>query len=419
MHASMIQKTTIPTATVFLSLWLMCTEFSPQLQAQEAISTTQDDHVSELIAQLGDMQFALREQASSGLLEVGEAALPQLRQVPANAPFEVRYRAQALRERIEKEKFARLSKSFLLELDPGKSYGLPAWDAYRDLVGASRTSKLLFLEMLRQQPALAQLIELAASEHSSQKTHNDLALRASEEANQIRMDLYSMMEPQIGDVVGMLVTAAVLPSQTPVEVSEVIVSNERRSFGNNIHKQGYEACLRKMLSAWIPKTHAAMAPIVLNISLRYDLPEGVSIARQHLTPNFDTDTRKSAFYCMARFGNETDIATLLPLLNEETVAEEFSRDIRASDIHESNSAPPGLEPQRISENRIVRICDLAMVTVLILSGEDPKTIFPRFEADRQLGFFIHSLASPTDLPEDRTEKIKRWKQAHFPEPIKS
>jgi hypothetical protein len=378
-----------------------------------AQSTAIDQRVASLIADLGDAAFAKRERASTELLAIGEDALAQLRALPDSSSFEMRYRAELVRARIEKEKFTRLSNSFLLDLDPNHSYGLPAWSAYRDVVGASRTSKLLFLEMLREQPEVAQLIENASHAQAPQAAQTVLATVASHQAAQVRESLYLILDPKIGDVVGMLLAAATLDMQTPVEISDVIVSNERRSFGSNIQKQGYGTCLRKLMAAWIPKTHDSLAPTVMDIALRYDLAEGVDIARKHLTANFDNDTRKIAFYCLARFGNETDVASLLPLLDDEAVVDEFDRNLGGAGIDVSNAAPPGIQGDAAArENVVVRVNDLALVTIMILSNEDPLLVFPRFEPHPQFGFFVHALACPSELAEDRKQRIEQWKKLH-------
>jgi hypothetical protein len=371
--------------------------------------------VAELVNALGSPEFSQREHASQELLAIGEPALGLLKSISAGASFEVRHRSSLLHRRIEEEKFDRLSKSFLLDLDDNNSYGLPGWQAYRERVGSSRTSKLLFLEMIREQPEVALLIEQASLPEASTAAQNRLASMSAERAVKIRQDLYSMVEPKIGDVVSMLVAACTLTQQTPVEISDVIVSNEHRSFGGNIHKQGYGTCLKRLMAGWLLKTHQSMAPTAMEIALRYDLAEGAELARKHLTPNFDGDTRKWAFYCLSRFGNEADVPQLASLLDDKTVVDEFARGVADDGIHESNSAPPGTQEPAAPGNLVVRINDLALVTILLLTGEEPTTIFTRFQSHPQLGFFIHSLASTADAADAQQQRIQIWKRKYFPQ----
>ncbi|MEO8270787.1 MAG: hypothetical protein ABI557_13775 [Aureliella sp.] len=385
------------------------------LYAQAPDDPSIQQHMAELVGQLGASDFGTREKATADLLSQGAVALPRLRSIPSSAPYEVRHRAQLIQQQIENNKFRTLSRSFLIDLDSSKSYGLPGWDRYRQLVGSSRTSKLLFLDMIRQQPEVAQLIELAGAESPSPAAVSSLEKLASMEATRLRNNLFLLREPKIGDSVAMLMVAATLPSQTPVEISDIISISERRSFEGNIHKEGYRNCLRKLLGAWLPKTHVAMSLETMDCALNYDLAEGAEIARRCLTSNYDQDTRKLAFYCLARFGNETDIARIAPFLDDRAIVEEFARGTLMSDVHESNAPPPGIQPDPAGANNlVVRVNDLALVTSILLSGENPKQVFPSYEEHERLGFFIHSLATPTEGDAAQQQRIDQWKQQHQP-----
>ncbi len=394
-------------------------------QATDANLSRRD---AQLVEQLGAEKFQTRELATAELLERGEQVLPLLRSVPATAPYEVRHRAGLIAQQLENDKFVALSRSFLLDLDGEKSYGLPSWHRYRELVGSSRTSKLLFLDMIRRQPEVARLIELAGPADQSSADGSAAAMRALEtiaslEAVRLREELFSFRATTLGDAVAMLLVAATLPTQTPVEISDIISICERRSFDGSIHKDGYKSCLRKLLAEWLPKTHAAMAPAAMTCALDHDLAEGASIARRCLAANFDNDTRTLAFYCLSRFGDETDVPLLATWLDDGAVVDEFARsaiegrDATSEDsgVHESNSAPPLIpaEPQR-SNHFVVRISDLALVTSMLLLGENPQSLFPRFEEHPKSGFFIHSLASPANAVAEQQKMIQQWKQQHLP-----
>ncbi len=379
----------------------------------QALDTPGQQRIAELVSQLDATDFKSREQATAELLSQGELALPYLRAVPATASYEARHRARLIQQQIEEDKFRALAHSFLLDLDGDKSYGLPGWGCYRQLVGSTRTCKLLFLDMIRQQPEVAQLIELASGENASPAAVSSLTQLASMAATRMREEVYMLHEPKIGDSVAMLMVAATLPSQTPVEISDIISISERRSFEGNIHKEGYRNCLRKLLGAWLPKTHVAMAPAAMDCALSYDLAEGAQIARRCLTANFDGDTRKLAFYCLARFGDETDVKRIAPLLEDRTIVDQFASGALIGEVHESNAAPP-LAPEEPSagSNLVVRINDLALATSILLLGENPQQVFPRYEEHDKLGFFIHSLAAPVEADKAQQQRIDQWKQQH-------
>ncbi len=388
----------------------------------EAGIELQSLQIATLISQLGSQRFADREAASAALLASGESALVGLRALDRRAPFEVRQRAEMIRQTIEEEKFTKLSKSFLLDLDGSQSYGLPAWRQYRELVGSTRCSKLMYLDMIRQQPELVRLVEeVGSSAKRASAVPNSLESMASVEAARLRAKLFALQEPRFGDAVGMLFAAAMLPSQTPIEISDIIISYERQGFSGYIGEPGYGNCLRKLMSAWLPKTHQSMAPLALDCALRHDLREGIEIAREHLTENFDGDTRTLAFYCLARFGNETDVPKLMPLLSDKRVIDQFARSAIEGEIHVSNSTPPGIIPRdsELSNNVVVRVNDLAVTTAMLLLDMDPTELYPRYESHSKLGFMIHSLAAPPEWGEEQQQRIDKWKQKQFPPQVGS
>jgi len=379
---------------------------------KELVSDSPSPRILQCIEALGAPHFAVREAATAELLASGESALQGLRAVSTSSPVEVRQRADLIRQRIEADKFASLSRSFLLDLDDRKSYGLPAWDAYRALVGGTRTSKLMYLDMIREQPELSRLLELASGREASPAAIGALESLGAMEAARLRERLFSVRQPHLGDAVSMLMIAATLPQQVPVEISDIIVTYERLGFSGYSNEPGYSTCLRRLLAAWLPKTHASMALTAMECALNNRLSEGAEIARKHLTPNFDSDTRKLAFYCLAKYGDETDLPRLMPLLTDQKVVDEIARSAIEGDIHESHAAPPGLVPRTpsLSKNMVVRVQDLALTTALILLDEDPKQFYPRFESHERLGFFIHSLAAPPEAVDAQQQLINQWAQ---------
>lgn len=382
------------------------------LAAQDEFRTgATEQQINGLIQQLGASNFAAREMASRQLLSIGEAALPSLRAVPDSLEFEVRHRAKLLRQRIEDDKFDALANSFLLDSNSERSYGLPGWEAYRQIVGSTRTSKLLFLKMIRAQPEVARVIE-RVSEAATPESIQSLETTAAVAAFRLRERFYTLQEPTIGDSIAMLMAASAIPTQTPVEISDVIVQLERSSFGGNIAKQGYGNCLRKLMSAWLPKTHEAMSATAMTIALQHDLGEGVGIARRHLSANFDPETRKLAFYCMAKFGDESDAPKLIPLLEDAQLVEEFPRGTSDSDFNDQNIAPPGAAGTAASNNMVVRISDLALVTLVLLSDEEPTQFFPNFKPHFSRRFNIRSLATPAESPVEQRMRIEKWKKLH-------
>jgi len=393
----------------------------PTVAAQEEVPSRS---IEELIVQLESSSFVQRERATAALIAIGESAVEQVARIPASAAFEVRRRGEVVEQKVAERIFEQRSRKFLLDLDPAESYDLPAWNAFRELVGSTRTSKLMFLEMLKHDRDLATLVEaydaakraprgvggLGERETKQQAVH-DLAIRKAE---QLQFRLFTIPTPEIGESLSILFAGAVLDDMAPVEVSRVISGVSQMSFHGYLRKQGYRECLKKLLSAWLPKTHAAMAPEAMRLSLSLELPVVAPIARQHITKNFDVNTRALAFQCMAKFGEATDVPLLLEYTDETTIVEQFSES--ASGITVMQGAPPGVfipgqeNPLELN-NRVVRINDLAAVSAMLLLKEDPLTIFPNYSHEKTQLIYTHDLAVSEDKSPDQVAKIQAWAQA--------
>jgi hypothetical protein len=80
-------------------------------------SKDQADTIGQLIQQLGDRDFAKREEASGKLLELGKAALPALERVRESDDAEVRKRAGALTRAIQDRLKERATEEFFAKLN--------------------------------------------------------------------------------------------------------------------------------------------------------------------------------------------------------------------------------------------------------------------------------------------------------------
>ncbi len=400
------------------AFWISSCSFLPAALSQEDDSSTS---IEERIVQLDSSSFVERERATAALIEIGEPAVEQIVRIPATASFEVRRRGAIVEQKVAEKIFQQRSRKFLLDLDPSQSYDLPAWNAFRDLVGSTRTSKLLFLEMLKHDRDLATLVEAydAAKRASSglgeretkQQAVYELATRKAEH---LQFRLFAVPTPEIGESLSILFAGAVLDDMAPVEVSRLITGVSQMSFHGYLRKQGYSECLKKLLSAWLPKTHAAMAPEAMRLSLTLELPVVAPIARQHITKNFDVSTRALAFQCLAKFGEPTDVPLLLTFAEETTIVEQFSDS--ASGITVMKGAPPGLFPPGQEDSlelnhRVVRINDLAAVSAMLLLQEDPLTIFPNYSHDKAQLIYTHDLAVSEDESLEQIARIQAWAQA--------
>ena len=375
--------------------------------------------VAELIQQLASPEFSLREQATADLLALGEAAIKQLRTPPTGLTFEARTRCQRIESKISTELFALRSRQFLLDSDGQHNHGLVGWEQFREIVGTTRTSKLLFLEMLEADSELVQLIVTVHSDKGSQaKSFEQLTERLVTTADELHSRLYTHVPPKLGEYVGLLYAAVTMPEPPPIEVNRTLFSACQFSFGGYLHKVGYEDCLKRLLSGWIPRTHDGMASDAIRLAHGLALPVAAPIARTRLSANFDVATRSAAFQYLAFYGQASDLPALLEYADDATVVEEYS-DLE-SDIAVARVAPPGIPfvPPAVDEERktplhTVWVSDLAAVAAMLVLGDDPSRVFPRYSGQLEGKLILHELAVSAEDAPKQSAAIQAWVRKQF------
>ncbi|MCR9292986.1 MAG: hypothetical protein NXI32_09735 [bacterium] len=382
--------------------------------------------VAKWLDALASNSFVSREWATSELLRIGEPALHQLKQF-SSQQIEVQRRVERIVNQLETDRFERISRQFLLDADADSesSCGLPAWRCYCKLVGASRTSKLLYLDMIRQQPDLARSIDRVFCQCQDQADGDALpALLAdtAELSSRLHNDrLVRMLVPEIGDVLAVLLATSLLEGTAPVEVNEFLATSAHSvPVSTYMHRRGYGKVLRQLYALWIPKTHQSMAGEALLIAMRDGYSTGAEIARKHVDSHLDVRLRESAIQCLARFGDASDLPLMLRLLDDETVCHEFPASqlpgFWVYGIQESDESPPNVtenSPGSIEEPILqYRVCDLALASSMLISNERMHDAFPRFAANEILAFDVKSIAvlKQPEQQQERAAQIDQWKQ---------
>lgn len=370
--------------------------------------------VENLLETIANSGFEQRERAAASLMRLGPAAIGPLQEIGSDHSREVRDRAALVLKEIERQHLIETSRVFLTDTDPTQSHGLPAWRFFQQHIGGSRVSKQLYLELLKAQYHLAELIETADHAMSVQHAEDiDRSQRILREALRDQaVNLWPMMfrgsGVGVGDSAALLLGVMVLDQPIPAEVSQLIHSSVQLGFFGYLNRSGYRNCLRSLLAGWIPKAQESMAPEVMRIAYDLDIDAALPIALKHLSKTFDKTTREHAIFCVAKFGSTSNVPDLLTLHSDTTVVYEF--DDTAGGIIVSRAAPPGLPFQGLAENphKLLRINDLAIAAAMILLDEDPQSIFPRFSKDLFFNRSLTSLAIDEESAEFRTAQLKAW-----------
>jgi hypothetical protein len=361
-------------------------------QTTDSKNNTATTAVSELLTQLGHSEFAVRERATSQILDMGPPAIQALQEMPLGLSKEARHRVALLLDLLEQKRLKEISQSFLVDANNSNAYGLPGWHTFRDLVGANRNVKLLFLEVLKSHSEIAlqveQIDKLRKSQLSTVDQEAKLSSHCAMQSGRLLDKLHRRGGLEIGDSVAMLFAASTMEGTVPFEVSELIRSMSRLEFAGALNRPGYRPSMLQLLGQWIPKSPESMAPDVMELGRKLDLKQVLPISRRHISKSFDLYTREQAIYCLVQFGDLSDVDELLKYADEGTVIHQYE-DITNDNnpIIETSVAPPGTKPNAFRANspvqKLVRVNDLAVAAAMMLKKEDPRQVFPNFSTNDQ------------------------------------
>jgi hypothetical protein len=402
-----VQAQTLPAQTV-------------QTQAEQAQTVqAQAAAVQELIEQLGSDEFREREEASAELLQIGEPALLALAAAEKGTDFETRERAKAIRLRIEHDKNDELAQAFMRDADPTASHGLPGWKSFSSVAGSTRTSKRLFLEMVAQRRIVAMSLEaidggqLAPGVFEGLPTdpQQRLWMVIGKTAKDIRFDLFKGIRPVTGDLLALLVAAAVLDNP-PQELHDAVRTEiNMGSMTRFFDQPGARNCVRKMLGRWMLKAPTTMGVEIMMIALQNHVPEGADMARRLLAGPVQKEVTPRALLCLAKLGNTGDLDLIDRYVDDTTQLNEPLL-INGDEFGEERTGPPGARGKLDTSPAQYRqlIGDVALAAGMKLANFDLTQFFPGIREHPDIGLLEATIGFPVNRPEVRQTALKAWRE---------
>jgi len=335
-----------------------------------------------LVYQLGSADFADREQAQRNLLEIGSAALPALRRATGANDLELRYRARQIILELQ----SRLVEEVLAQLESGDptvtAAVLPGWKRYSRLMGDSEETRRLFVEMVRAEPAL-----MGAVDGSPEQTWVEFERRCADvwlrRGNRQRNGL---PVPSVAALLFVGTLDECRPSAAALRCMESVILNDG-DFATEMGRTDGSGSVRQLVGLWIVRPDAVPAALRLNIAYRFELYEGMEIARDVIQGGQNGDLIQKAILFIARFGSRDNIAELEELLDNDT---------------------PLPTPRRsASASYSLRVQDVALAGLLHLTEQDAKGY--GFEIIRDNSQFVYNIGSMGfNTDEEREAALQKW-----------
>ena len=362
--------------------------------ADQAISQApqpNDPRIASLVRQLGDPQFAARQQATRDLQAIGPAAKEPLTQALQNPDAEVRLRAQRILVHVLEADFAARLEAFAFDTE-GKSYDLPCWESFRKLAGDSPVARQLFAEAVRQEPVLLETVQQdprQATEAIAQRCDALLAHTSRTRANRL-----SYAQPRSVSTARMAALLLAVCS-TDIPLNDAVGTRVSQLFhqsrmANDISDKSDDQPLRRLLGAWVQRTaDGNLAFQSVWLAMRFQLKEGLAPAVNLLKRGEQQPyVRQMAILAIGKLGQREHIPLLEPLL--------------------SDTASCNPNPEEAKTPYRCEIRDVALCAMIHLYGRKPKEFgFEKIQPHPQTLFNQNSMGF--DSAAQRTAAVARWK----------
>jgi hypothetical protein len=269
-----------------------------------------EKQIAELINQLGDKSFEVREAATVKLQQAGEKAIPALRESVQSKDREIRLRSERLLTAVEEQLRKTVIAKFLRETNPDLDYGMKGWKFVAKNVGASRKAKELFLEVYQTQPKL-----IAALEESVTATLAEVG----NVAGQVSANIVAGVEPSVGDAAALLLAMYLPEVQTSAPVHDAIRwATFSGAFKRQMLIETGTTPGRRIFGHWLTVVNEPNSSRALLIGREAMIPESVILGRKMLSGPIDEGDSEIAISMLMLFGDKSDIPLLEGLLKDET-----------------------------------------------------------------------------------------------------
>jgi hypothetical protein len=373
--------------------------FGPGLSSvQGAAPPTTHDDLAQLVRQLGSPKFAERERATRELTARGIAAKQALAAATNDPDAELRARARSILSTVTQADFRARLEAFAADYDGSRQQTLPGWERFSALFGTNQRSRVLFVEMAREEPEL-----LAAYAAGGRETSEALNARCQGLLEQfMQVSGSESLFP-----LGTLATLLLVGADEDVAVDEQVCLQlytwmiYQPQFYKNARSGPRSAMIKKLLGMWIVKdtgTSATMQNLIF--AAGYDLePEGLALATRILEGRpSSAQLRQFALLAVGRFGDRQHLRLVEKFLTDPSAA----GTIQLSD-----------PPRQVD----VQVRDVALAVAIQLTSQNAKDyghVSP--QSSPQASFQVPALAFVDAAQREAAlKRFREWREAH-PEP---
>ena len=350
-------------ATALLLLTTLCAGAVAQETGRQAVrSVDSGQNIQRWIAELASPGFKVRKEATTALMNAGDAAIVPLKQAASTGSLEVRIRIESILKRLEQNSFQ--YKLSVLKQRPSVVHAseMPEWTRFAERCGEDAESMDFYIRLLEAEPKLfaARMNEPATLRVLLEQRAAEVLQSASAKAGtdsglptKFSVDSYAALM-LLGSNNEVTLRRATSPSITSLLQSEEFVAaldgTDRRHY-------------LSLAGAWILRANISVDK-PLDFARRYPMSDGLMLARQTLKTALRGQNARFALMLLVEQGSADD----LPLL--ESIFDNRGILVQGTKSNIQYKAYNG---------------DMALAAAITLRGESPL----------QFGFGKHE---PRELP---------------------
>ncbi len=386
---------------LFLSLVSCAATAEEASSSSPSLLTAEAKKARDLVRDLADPRFRVRDAAAKELMKIGRLAKPALIEGMKSADPEVWNRcSQLLPEVLAADLKARVD-AFLADAQGKQKHDLPMMERYQKIVGKAAPARKLFAEMIKTNASLLEACEL-----NPKLAGEKYALRAQELQQQIFGPRLVARSPN--PKINTPDLAALFLIGADTEMSKGIADNQFNPVSNFLWQQDFQQTIRtgelsppfrKLFFAWaenrtdlnsISQSLQVIQNLAMNTNSKDDAEfkkDGLEYAVKVMKmKNLQVWTRAQALTCVGRLGNKDHLPAFEALFDDKT---------QITNIQFNNV------------NISTQINDIALAMAVHLSGQSHKEYgFDALQAQANLLWTYHYLGFSSD--QKRTVAFKKY-----------
>jgi hypothetical protein len=343
----------------------------------------------ELVKQLGDASFKVREKAARELLARGAKAVDALKRGQENPDQEIRERCRRLLEQIQSRTALDQLKIFLTDLKSAPDRDWPAAERFLALAGNTKAARELYGELLREHRAMLDALAgepkraadvckgLAKDIH--ERTRAGFGKRRLTEIHVSRVELALIL---LGSADNRLTMDSLMAYHRAAIVRSATMTQALATADDP---------LRQMFLSWLEREpDAATIQIGLDIAANVPMKEALPLALKIAGDKGRTAmAQASGLLAVAQLGTKENVKELAPLLSNKT------------GLANVTFAEAGRQATT------VELGDVALGVCIVLSGQDPQEFgFDIRRPQEMRSYTYFGFTGPTQ----RAAALERWRK---------